>query len=99
MEPTAAASERDREQFAQVIGRPVLALETSGTTLDAGAILGILAGTKEGEHSANPSDEKELAGRLNRLKNAVRSGFADISLPRTIMPRLVCWMELRKGEG
>ena len=98
MEATASASDRDKEQFAQVIGRPVLALQRSatGTTLDAGAILGILAGTKEGERSATPSSEEELSKRLTRLKNSVRSAFADIELPKTILPKLVCWMDLRK---
>jgi hypothetical protein len=66
--------------------------------LEAGAVLNVLSHTVKGEHSANPSDEKDLAGRLTKLKNAVRSGFAEIDLPRTILPKLVCWMELRKGD-
>ena len=100
MEATAAATQADRERYAQIIGRPVLALEKAGLPAmhDAGAILEILAGTKPGDHSASPGDEVALAERLKNLKNSVRSAFADISLPRTIMPRLVCWLELRKEE-
>lgn len=98
MEATPAATDTDRQRYAQIIGRPVLALEQSGraVTHDAGAILKVLAGTKIGEHSAAPGDEAALAERLKKLKHSVRNAFADISLPRTIMPRLVCWMELRK---
>jgi hypothetical protein len=100
MEATPAAIDTDRERYAQIIGRPVLVLERSGVgiTHDAGTILKILAGTKAGDHSAPPTDEAALIERLKKIKNNVRSAFADISLPRTIMPRLVCWMELRKGE-
>ena len=101
MEATPAATTTDRERYAQIIGRPVLVMEHSGTATlhDAGAILKILAGTKAGEHSTSPSDEPTLAERLKKLNHGVRGAFADISLPRTIMPRLICWMELRKEEG
>jgi hypothetical protein len=100
LEPTLAAGEEDRKRFAQVIGRPVLAMAQTdrGTTTDAGAILNMLAGTAKGEHSANPSAEGGLSDRLAKLKNAVRASFADIQLPRTILPQLVCWMEVRKGN-
>jgi hypothetical protein len=100
MEATAAASDIDQERFSQIIGRPVLALEQTGYApiYDAGTILKILADIKLGEHSVMPSDEKDLAERLKKLKRGVRNAFADISLPGTIMPRLVCWMELRKSS-
>jgi len=100
MEPTDAATEADKQKFAQTIGRPVMALEQAGgpVLLEAGAALNILSHTTAGEHSANPSGESDLGQRLAKLKSAVRMQFADISLPRTIMPKLVCWMELRKGD-
>ncbi|HOF89921.1 MAG TPA: C-terminal helicase domain-containing protein [Armatimonadota bacterium] len=98
MEATPAASATDHERFAQIIGRPVLALEGEGGAVlhDAGAILQLLAGTKVGERSAAPSDEGALTERLRKLKNSVRGAFTDIALPGTIKPRLICWMELRK---
>ncbi len=100
MEATPAATATDQERYAQIIGRPVLALERADMTIthDAGAILKILARTMADDHSAAPTDEAALTERLKKLKHSVRSAFADISLPRTIMPRLVCWMELRKEE-
>ena len=100
MEATEAASAIDREHFAQVIGRPVLILEQTGRQMliDAGAILDILSRTNHGEHSNNPSDEQQLSQRLRKLKDAVRTQFAEVSLPRTIVPKLVCWMELRKED-
>jgi len=99
MEATPAATDTDRERYAQIIGRPVLVMERSGAVIthDAGAILKMLSGVQVGDHSASPTDEAALTDRLRTLKNNVRSAFADISLPRTIMPRLVCWMELRKA--
>lgn len=101
MEATASATDADQARYAQIIGRPVLVLERAGmaATLDTGAILKILANTKPGEHSASPTDEAILAERLKKLKNTVRGAFADISLPHTIMPRLVCWMELRAASA
>jgi|LSQX01.1.fsa_nt_gb SNF2 family DNA or RNA helicase len=99
MQPTPRATELDKEKLATVIGRPVLAMEQTdkGITLEAGEIFGMLSKTVEGEHSAMPSDEATLSRGLQRLKTAVRSSFADISLPSTIVPTLVCWMELKKG--
>jgi len=54
MQPNKWATEKDRERFAQVIGRPMLALEKPGGTIHyAGAILDILSHTVEGRRSAN----------------------------------------------
>jgi len=50
-----------------------------------------------GTKSGFPSSEAALIKRLKALKDAVRANFADIGLPGTILPQLVCWMELRKG--
>ncbi len=101
MEAKAAATAGDRERFAAVLGRPMLVLERPGQPPlhDAGEILGILSGTVPGRPSGTPSDEAELAGRLKKLKTAVRHRFAEIGLPATILPQLVCWMELRKGKA
>ncbi|MBP6965487.1 MAG: DEAD/DEAH box helicase family protein [Armatimonadetes bacterium] len=101
MEATEKASEADRAKFAQVIGRPVLVLEQTGLPVchDAGEILDILSKTVEGESSGVPTNEGELSKRLTKLKNSVRGLFSDIGLPGTILPRLECWMELRKGNG
>ena len=98
MEATSHASDIDRERFAQIIGRPLLALRLSGqpALFDAGAILKLLADTRIGEHSALPGDEAALAAGLKQLKSSARQSFSDINLPQTIMPKLVCWMELRK---
>ena len=99
VQATDRASDADKARFEQVIGRPVLALERTGggSSFDAGEILELLSGTVEGERSGTPSDEESLATRLQNLRNAARQQFADIDLPREIKPRLVCWMELRKG--
>lgn len=97
MEPTPKATAADRERFAAVVGRPVLILEQPGKLplTDAGAILTLLAATTPDAPSATPSDEAALALRLKKLKEAVRTQFSEISLPSTILPKLVCWMELR----
>lgn len=101
MEPKPSATTADRERFAAVIGRPVLILERAGQEpmTDAGEILTMLGQTSKGAPSGTPSDEAQLAQRLRRLKEAVRRQFSEISLPSTIMPRLVCWMELQKGNS
>lgn len=101
MEPTDKATDADKAKFEQIIGRPVFALEQVGYPImhDAGTILGLLSKTVEGEHSGTPSDEAQLSAGLTKLKNSVRGQFAEIALPDVIRPRLVCWMELRKGGG
>ncbi|MGI6295969.1 MAG: helicase-related protein [Armatimonadota bacterium] len=100
MQPTNRATDSVRNAFATIIGRPVLALERAGggITLQAAEILNILSKTIEGEPSALPSDEAALGEALKRLENAVRSSFFEIALPNTILPSLVCWMELRRGN-
>jgi len=99
MQPTDSATDADKTKYAQVIGRPVFAMEQAGYPIshDAGAILTILSKTVVGERSGTPSDEKQLSAGLTKLKNSIRQQFADVSLPSTIVPKLVCWMELRKG--
>ena len=99
MEPKPSASPADVERFAAIIGRPVLMLDNEGgrPVSDPGEILEILAQTVKGEQSGNPSAEADLAQRLRKLKDTVRQRFAEISLPSSIAPRLVCWMELRKA--
>jgi superfamily II DNA or RNA helicase len=101
MEPKPSATAADRERFSAVIGRPVLILEQPGREplTDSGEILALLAQTTPDAPSGTPSDETQLAQRLKRLKEAVRRQFSEISLPATILPRLVCWMELRKGDN
>ncbi len=98
MEAKRTATEQDRARFASVLGRPVLALtDATGKTLfDAGEILKLLSQTFPGQASGVPSDEGTLATQLKKLRNEVRQGFRDISLPATIAPKLICWMELRK---
>lgn len=97
LEPTRKATEADKEKFAALLGYPVLGLAyASGrTSFDAGRILEVLSGTTPGEHSGNPSEEAVLAKQLKALKNAARDRFRDISLPGTIVPKLVCWIELK----
>lgn len=94
---TKKASPSDIDRFSAVIGRPVLILEQAGKEplTDAGAILTLLAGTTPRQPSGVSGDEAQLARRLKRLKDSVRSQFSEIDLPRTIQPQLVCWMELR----
>jgi superfamily II DNA or RNA helicase len=101
MEPKPSATAADRERFAAVIGKPVLILERPGKEplSDAGTILTLLAKTIPDAPSGVPSDESQLALRLKKLKEAVRRQFTEISLPASILPRLVCWMELRKGNS
>ena len=95
LEAAKEASDADRARFGTELGRPVLALERPGLPplLNAGEIFDLLRGTVKGQVSGMPSDEAALNLRLKTLRNAVRQGFADIDLPRTIVPRLVCWME------
>ncbi|MBI2298659.1 MAG: DEAD/DEAH box helicase family protein [Armatimonadetes bacterium] len=92
------ATDADRERFAGLLDRPVLALEQPGRPPldDAGAILKLLAGIPPDARSGTPSDEEQLADRLKQLKNDVRQSFAARELPRTIRPELVCWLELRQ---
>ncbi len=101
MEAEKDATAADRERFSFLLGQPVLALEREATPpqFDAGEILGLLAGAPREARSGTPTDEERLARRLKALKNAVRSRFADIGLPGTIKPVLVCWMELREGAA
>ena len=100
MEPKKEATQADRERFAAVLGRPVLVLEQSGveTLTNASEILKLLSQTMPGVSSGMPSDEDLLAQRLKKLKEAVRRQFGEINLPNTILPRLVCWIELRRGK-
>ncbi len=100
MEPKSTATQSDLDRFSGVIGRPVLILERQGkpTTSDAGEILTLLSKTEAGVHSGFPSDESNLTARLKSMKNNVRGQFAEIGLPSTILPSLVCWLELRKGK-
>ena len=98
MEPKPSATATDRERYAAVIGKPVLILEREGKAplIDAGEILTLLALTTSDAPSGTPSDEAQLAQRLKKLKETVRQQFAEINLPSSILPRLVCWMELQK---
>lgn len=98
LEARPTAPESDRQTFASLIGKPILAMERDGEpiTFDAGRILAALSATTSGQASGVPSDEAALAARLKRLRDEVRRSFADIGLPATIAPRLVCWMELRR---
>jgi len=101
MEPKPSATTGDRERFAAVIGRPVFMLEQQPghpPLTDAGAILGILSQATPDAPSGTPSDEAGLSKRLAKLKEFVRRQYAEISLPATIQPKLVCWMELRQGQ-
>ena len=100
MEPTKKATDADKERFAAVIGQPVLILEQPGKypLSDAGTILGILSQTTPDVVSGTPSDEAELSKRLAKLKESVRRQYGEISLPKEILPKLVCWMELRQGQ-
>ena len=101
MQPKPEATALDRERYAAILGRPILILDQPGSPplTDAGEILVLLKGTVPGAKSGIPSDEPALTKRLKVLKDAVRSNFADIGLPGTIAPQLVCWMELRKGAS
>lgn len=101
MEIKPSAPAADRERFAAVLGRPVLALEQPGGTVghDAGEILSLLSGTVADAPSGTPTDEEQLAKRLAKLKESARRQFSDINLPASILPKLVCWMELRKGTA
>lgn len=99
------ATDADLARFGNELGHPVLALERPGLPplMNAGEIFDLLRGTVKGQVSGTPSDEKALNDRLKALRNAVRQGFADIDLPRTIVPRLVCLMEwktaAKKGKS
>jgi len=95
LEATGKATDADKAKFQNELGHPLLALERPGLPplMQAGEIFDLLRGTVKGQASGTPSDEKVLGERLKALRNAVRQQFADIELPKTIVPRLVCWME------
>ncbi len=97
MEPTANASKNDEAQFAAVIGKPVLAFasRTGRISCDAGVILNMLRDTRPGEKSVTPSDEENLKRRIKEIQNEIREQFSHIGLPATILPKLICWMEIR----
>lgn len=100
LEATKDATDADRARFGNELGHPALALERPGLPplMNAGEIFDLLRGTTKGQVSGTPSEETALNARLKALRNAVRQGFADIDLPRTIVPRLVCWMEWKTAE-
>ena len=99
LEATDKATDADKACFANELGRPLLVLERSGLPplMQAGEIFDLLRETVKGQVSGTPSDEKTLTERLKKLRSAARQQFADIDLPKTILPRLVCWMEWKKG--
>lgn len=100
LQPTRTSPDADKQRYQSLLGRPLLALERAGlpTLFDAGSILEILAGTEPGRHSGTPSDEQQLSERLKKLRDAARQQFGSLSLPGTIRPQLVCWMELKKAS-
>jgi superfamily II DNA or RNA helicase len=96
--PKKTATEEDKKRFASVLTRPYLALLYDGETkpvLDAPRVLAALQAIAPGTPSANPSDDELLKTRLKQVTNAVRNSFRSIGLPNTLVPSLVCWMELR----
>jgi superfamily II DNA or RNA helicase/HKD family nuclease len=98
MQPTSDAGDAERDRFSDILGRVVLVAERedAGITTNAGKILDMLAATVPGVRSGLPSDEARLSRRLADLRDHVRSEYADVGLPRTIRPRLECWMEMRR---
>jgi hypothetical protein len=101
MQPTDKATANDMERFSAVVGKAQLVLEQPGRSplIDPAEILCVLAGTTPGEPSGTPSDDASLSVRLKKLKEAVRRQFSEIGLPGTILPSLVCWIELKEGAG
>ncbi len=100
MEPSSNANESDLEKYGSVIGRPILAFDSSsgGISFEAGKILKMLRDTKPDEKSATSSDEEFLKRKLREIRNKVRDLFSSIELPSTILPRLVCWMEIKAKD-
>lgn len=100
LEASKDATEADKTKFAALLGspQPVLQWEKGKPIFDA-QIFTVLEGTQAKVPSGQPTtDETALAGRLRTLRNAVRQTLATRNLPGTILPRLVCWMELRKKQ-
>ncbi|MBA3727181.1 MAG: hypothetical protein H0W86_12255, partial [Armatimonadetes bacterium] len=84
------------EHFKAVIGKPMLALESSGCiSMDAAENLETLSSTIKGERSAMPGDFEGLKVALNRMKSLVLNSFREIDLPKHIEPKLICWLEMR----
>lgn len=99
MEGSDGLSEADTVHFASILGQPMLAVEVDGSIgLDAVSTLDLLSNTVKGSPSGNPSDATALGERLRRLKNKVNQSFTQVNLVAGIQPRLVCWLELRKGS-
>ena len=99
LEATKKATEETRTKFTALLGYPILGMiyKSGRTSFDSGKLLELLKATIPGEHSGNPSEEAVLARQLKTLKSAARDRFKDINLPSTIVPKLVCWMELKKS--
>lgn len=98
--PKKTATEADKDRFASVLSRPYLALLYDGDhtpILDAPRVLAALQGIAPGTPSANPLDDESLKTRLKAITNALRNSFRSIGLPQTLMPSLVCWIELRRA--
>ncbi len=98
--PKKTATETDKARFASVLSRPYLALLYNGDQtplMDAPRVLAALQGIKPGTQSANPSDDESLKSCLKAITNSIRGSFRDIGLPNTLVPSLVCWIELRKS--
>ena len=98
--PKKTATDADKSRFASVLTRPYLALwydDEPQPILDAPRVLSVLGKIAPGTKSGYPSDDESLRVRLQKTKNAVRSSFRGINLPATLVPSLVCWIELRKS--
>lgn len=101
MEERPEISEEDRARFADVIGRPILAIawRDGEVLLDAPRVLGVLSKTVPGEPSGQPDAEDPIREGLKRIRKAIRGHYAHLGnqgLPKTIVPMLSCVMELRK---
>ncbi|MFN3684525.1 MAG: helicase-related protein [Fimbriimonadaceae bacterium] len=101
MEEKPGMAEEDRASFADVLGKPILAIawEDGEVVLDAPRVLGVLSKTKPGELSGKPCSEDPIREGLKRIRKAIRGHYSHHGkqgLPRTIVPMLSCVMELRK---
>ena len=100
MSTTAEATPYDIERFRGVIGRPVLTMLRSGKTdLYAEGILETLSHTVKGEMSAECPNPQAVSEAIKKCRIAANNSFREANLPASIQPKLICVIQLLKGNN
>ena len=100
MSTTADATPYDIERFRGVIGRPVLTMLRNGKTdLYAEGILETLSHTVKGEMSAECPNPQAVSEAIKKCRIAANNSFREANLPASIQPKLICVIQLLKGNN